>query len=89
MTRPLMIPACRFSERLTEEKISTCPTEEEEEQQEEQQSRKSQREKHCSERFKLADSSQTLSSRSRNACPGLIFVIVVVVVTDMLIFSLQ
>ena len=29
-------------------------------------------EKHCLERFKCADSPQTLSSRSRNACAGLI-----------------
>ena len=37
----IMIPACRFSERLTEEKISTCPSEEEQE----EQSRKSDRRK--------------------------------------------
>ena len=42
--------------------------------------------------FKLTDSSQTFSSRSRNARAGLIFVIVLVLVvllSDMLIFSLQ
>ena len=45
-------------------------------------------EKHCPELFKWTDSTPTLSSRSRNACAAVIFVIVVLL-ADMLIFSLQ